>query len=152
MWVLTQFVTDHSGLQTHLNLRQLFFALRQRLRSFGGNGDLFAAAILFVHGNQPLILQQIKRRIDHSRARAIVALGQGFNGLNQLVTVAGVILHDVENDQTKLTVAEETLATSAAVALTMPAAVFALAMPAAMTTATMFSIRERFHCFFLIVI
>jgi hypothetical protein len=84
---------------------------------------IFAAIFLF-DADKTLILKEIKSWIDHTRTRAVVALGQVFYLFNQFVAVAGVAGEDVEDHQTQFAMAEETLTASAAAAT--PATVFAM--------------------------
>ena len=77
----------------------MVYVFIQPLLSGKGNLNLFTPVLLLFKRNKLLILQKIERWIDHARAGGVVALGQGLDRLNQLVTVAGVAGQDIEDHQ-----------------------------------------------------
>ena len=53
-----------------------------------GNSDLFASRFIITEGDIAMLLKEIQRWVDHAGAWGVVAAGQRFYLLNQLITVA----------------------------------------------------------------
>ncbi|AMO47094.1 Hypothetical protein AKI40_0671 [Enterobacter sp. FY-07] len=92
-----------------------------------GNGYFPAPALFITDGDQLLILQKIQCWIDNTSAWRVVALRQGFNLFNQLITVAGVVRQQVQNNQPQFAMTKKALAAAATVVV--PLVIVTVMMP-----------------------
>ena len=74
----------------------------------GDRVDLLA--FLLARGDVAEVLEHLQRRVDRARAGPVVAAHAVFECTNDVVTVAGLVLEQIEDDVLEVTATEEALA------------------------------------------
>src|ERR1700691_50503 len=88
--------------------------------AFGGNRMRLLRTVANADRHMAEFLKQGQRRIDNARARAVSATDLLLDCLDDFVAVPGLLGDQIENDQTKVAVGEETAKTeTVAAAMTM---------------------------------
>jgi hypothetical protein len=97
--------------------------------AFFGNRMRFLRTVADADRHMAEFFKQGQRRVDNARARAVSAANLFLDCLDDFVTVPGLLGDQIENDQAKIAMGEETAKTeTVAAAMTMPVSAVAVVL------------------------
>src|SRR5450830_177477 len=92
---------------------QHFLVLVQKIYAFRSDAIQLLAAVFGFHGRIAQLFQQGQRRVNHARARAVIAADQLLDRFDDFIAMARLVLQQMQNHQAQAALLEHARTASA---------------------------------------